>query len=106
MTPGDRARLIKCLGMADSSHDGEAANAGRLANRLVKGQGLTWDGVIAPAARTSGTSFLWDWRKAAQDVLASEPESEWERDFCWSLTARWRGPVLTSRQEATLRRIH
>jgi hypothetical protein len=89
------------FGMTDSAHDGEAANAGPLANRIVKDRGCTWEQVIIPAAVT-----LWDWRRAAQDILASESETAWERDFCWSLIGRWRGPVLTSRQEETFRRIH
>jgi hypothetical protein len=95
------ARLIKFLGLLGSEHDGEIANAGRMADRLVKTHGVSWDAIIIPAR-----DHLWDWRQAAREILASERESEWERSFCWSLVGRWRGPVLTNRQEATLRRIH
>ena len=39
-------RLIRLLGMLGSAHDGEIANAGRMADRLVRGLGLTWRDVI------------------------------------------------------------
>jgi hypothetical protein len=29
----------------------------------------------------SGHARLWDWRSAAREILASERESEWERNF-------------------------
>jgi hypothetical protein len=102
MIPAERERLVKLLGLLGSEHDGEIANAGRMADRFVKNQGLTWDELIVPARDRAG---LWDWRSAAREVLASELGSDWERNFCWSLIARWRGPVLTARHEQTLRRI-
>jgi hypothetical protein len=97
----ERGRLVKLLGLLGSEHDGEIANAGRLADRLVRNHGVTWDEMIVPAR----DRVLWDWRSAAREILASELGSDWERNFCWSLIARWRGPVLTVRQEATLKRI-
>lgn len=43
MTPEKRTRLIQLLGMIGSSHDGEALNAARLAQRLLGSEGLTWE---------------------------------------------------------------
>jgi len=101
MIPEERTRLVRILGLLGSDHDGEVANAGRMADRLIKDRGYTWDEMIVPARDRD----LWDWRSAARDILASERETDWERDFCWNLVGRWRGPDLTARQEATLRRI-
>jgi hypothetical protein len=54
LTDADRIRLARLLGMLGSDHDGEVANAGRLADRLVRGAGLTWlDVVEAPALPTT-----------------------------------------------------
>jgi hypothetical protein len=49
MIPADRARLIKCLGLLGSAHDDEVANAGRMADRLIKDRGYTWDEMLIPA---------------------------------------------------------
>lgn len=43
-----RLRLTRLLGMLGSDHDGEVVNAARIADRLVRENGLTWDDVIAP----------------------------------------------------------
>jgi hypothetical protein len=43
-------KLAKILGMLGSAHDGEIAAAGRRADAMVKGAGLTWGQVIALAA--------------------------------------------------------
>lgn len=39
-------RLIKLLGMIGSDHDGEALNAARLADKLLRDAGMTWADVI------------------------------------------------------------
>jgi hypothetical protein len=41
-------RLARLLGMLGSDHDGEVVNAGRMADRLVRQNGLTWPDIIAP----------------------------------------------------------
>ncbi len=46
LPPALSARLIKLLGMIGSEHDGEALNAARLADRLVRENGLTWENII------------------------------------------------------------
>lgn len=45
----ERQRLWRLLGMVGANHDGEALNAARLADRLVRSRGLTWEQVIGPA---------------------------------------------------------
>jgi hypothetical protein len=44
--PVDKVRLVKLLGMTSSEHDGEALNAMRMANDLVKAAGKTWEDVL------------------------------------------------------------
>ena len=44
-----RTRLARLLGMMGSQHDGEALNAARLADKLVREQGITWFNVISTA---------------------------------------------------------
>jgi hypothetical protein len=43
----DRARLAAVLGMCGSDFEGEALNAARLADRLVREAGLTWEAIVA-----------------------------------------------------------
>lgn len=42
----NRTLLVRCLGMLGSAHDGEVLNAGRVAQKMVRGAGLTWTDVI------------------------------------------------------------
>jgi len=42
----DKVRLAKLLGMTTSEHDGEALNAMRMANDLIKAAGKTWADVL------------------------------------------------------------
>src|SRR5262245_61799691 len=41
-------RLIKLLGMLGSDYAGERANAGRMANDMIRGVGLTWPQILSP----------------------------------------------------------
>jgi hypothetical protein len=105
-----RQRLARLLGMLGSSHDGEATNAGRLADKLVKSLGMTWQDVIAPPAlaspaRQKATRQAPDWPSVAQRVLDCGEASAWETAFCENLLARWRGRRLTEKQAQTLGRI-
>jgi hypothetical protein len=83
MTPrvlpdADRERLARLLGMLGSEFDGEVANAGRLADKLVRQHKLTWFDVVAAPALSAppGTGpqpFAADirqnWRPATQWCL-------------------------------------
>ena len=58
LPPAFADRLIKLLGMIGSAHDGEALNAAKLANKLVREASLTWSDVIgkntpAPPGKTA-----------------------------------------------------
>lgn len=46
LTPGDRARLAKLLGLTGSSHDGEVLAAARKAQEFLKDKGTTWPQVL------------------------------------------------------------
>ena len=62
-------RLVRLLGMLGSAHDGEVANAGRMADRLIRERGLTWPQIIAlgptppatfpPLSREPATALEW-----------------------------------------------
>jgi hypothetical protein len=99
----DRDRLVKTLKLLSSPIDGEVLAAGRTAHKLVAGLG-GWEAVLVPPRPEIGHAF--DWRQAAEEILISGGPSQWELQFCQSLLAKWRGPILTQRQEQTLKRIH
>lgn len=98
----DRAKLVRLLGMLNSSFDAERATAGALADRFIRDRKLTWDQVVAqeqgpyqdsPPQRT--------WRDIVADCQRrSEWLNRWEHDFLASLSM-WRGS-LTPRQAAKL----
>ena len=46
MDEQQRTRLVRLCGMLGSAFDGERANAGQMADNLVKSMGTTWDKVI------------------------------------------------------------
>ena len=86
-----RDRLTKLLGMTQSSHDGEALNAMRLANRTLAENRITWREVL-------GTTTA---------IIASLPE---EADDGWRSIARLcaeRGVgVLTDWESNFVRSLH
>jgi hypothetical protein len=64
-------RLVRLLGMLGSTHDGEVANAGRMADRLIREHGLTWPQIIAPTPPATFTPLsrepatALEWRQLA-----------------------------------------
>lgn len=107
LPPALRDRLTKLLGMTQSSHDGEALNAVRLANRVLAEHRLTWREALgtttAIAARPDDEDFLDDWRSVAR-LCAEQGRgilTDWEMDFVRSLP-RFRR--ISSKQEAILLR--
>ena len=64
-------RLVRLLGMLGSAHDGEVANAGRMADRLIREHGLTWSQIIAPTPPATFTPLFrepttaLEWRQLA-----------------------------------------
>jgi hypothetical protein len=113
--PPDLAnRLAKVLGMLGSDHDGEIAAAGRRANAMIKGAGLTWGDVIARAAPKSEpqqqSRAPRRWRRPASPSDAAalclqwrdEVLTDWEADFCRSLVGRYR---ISPKQTVVIERI-
>ena len=106
-----RRKLVGVLGMLGSYHAGERDVAAQLANRIVRGAGLTWNELMPPRGWSRDPSrralvhlhlrrIGANWHTAA----ASHPRwlSDWERDFLAGLS-RW--PRLSSKQTAILDRI-
>jgi hypothetical protein len=73
----DRARLVACLKLLASPHDGEALAAARAAARLVEAAGPSWSVLILPQpdrpAKRSLTQRLAD-RCLQHRELLTEPE--------------------------------
>jgi hypothetical protein len=90
LTPSDRQRLAKLLGLLGSDHAGERDAAGLAAHRLIRDRGLIWSdvilgppGIVAAANRNAVET----WRQTVADCLR-QPGSlrSWEHDFLRSLT--------------------
>jgi hypothetical protein len=45
----DLTKLARILGMSGSAHDGEALNAVRMADRLIRDNKMTWEDLLAPS---------------------------------------------------------
>jgi hypothetical protein len=108
-----RAKLAAILGMIGSAHDGEALNAARLADRLVRDHGLTWHDALTPPLmeqnqrqRPDGRDFnpvAPDWsRTAAECSRYLHLLNRWEADFLAGLA---RFPRLSFEQRDVLRKI-
>jgi hypothetical protein len=119
MTPSQRTRLIKLLGMLGSEHDGECLNAARSAQRLVKEAGETWEQVLMAATgvdpqEVANAAFKAGyadgrayrpptWRALAEDLL-DEDINDWETEFCEGFIARgWASP--SEKQRAVFERM-
>ena len=110
LAAAERERLARILGMTGSAHSGEALNAARMANRILRESGANWfDALSAPKPEEpeSGEDQFaaWGgWRAAARTVALHGGGliSEWERRFALSLTAF---PRISPKQEALLRDI-
>jgi hypothetical protein len=133
-THGARHRLAKLLGMTTSSHDGEALVAARMAGKLIRELGLSWEQALAPVAKPSEPSrealgkargegyrqgylegmrdaaralrpSAAPWRGIAQDML-DHPRSltEWETKFLLSFVHH-KSAAPTPRQRTVFDRI-
>jgi hypothetical protein len=123
MTPDTKTRLIKLLGMMGSIHDGEILNAARLAHRLVKEAGLTWEQAIGGItgeqlrkAEHNGFNRGYEvasakyrtptWRALCETLLEDYADAltPWEEGFVQNfLERRWGSP--TERQREIFTRI-
>lgn len=52
----DKAKLVKLLRMTTSSQDGEALNAIRMVNAMLREENIDWDHLVGPNAATRVTS--------------------------------------------------
>lgn len=116
MTPKDRKKLVALLGMTGSSEDGEVANAGRMANQMVRELGLTWDDVVShEAVESVNPTPEYRTAKRDDDDLSHRVMAEWlleqkstmlstkERLFCEDML-EWNYP--TDKQLQWLTKIY
>jgi len=97
--------------MFSSSHDGEVANAARMAEKLVKARGETWDNVIKhngnhqqPSPPKPRTPY--PWKAAVDECMEWEDHlTAWENEFLESLAERSVHKPLTVKQEVALNKI-
>lgn len=105
--PLDRRRLAHVLARLASPYDGEALTAGRTANNMVHGAGLSWAEVIIlgpplPTPRPDPVPFG-EAGEIAYCLRWSRQLSEWEANFIASIRGQRR--PLTARQRNALARI-
>ena len=108
-----RHRLARLLGMLGSAHDGEALNAGRLADKLVRGAGLTWHDVLSlppssdhpPLDEGPFADWPGGWRGAATHCLryGDHVLTAWEREFLHKIDS-YVGEI-SPKQQVVLRRL-
>lgn len=75
MDDKQRTRLIQFLGMLGSEHDGERANAAKMADTLLRASGLDWKAVVDGALGTQdgkkGVEYMKGWAAGFQDGARS-----------------------------------
>ena len=102
----DRERMAQLLGMFSSDFDNEVVTAARMAERLRRETGETWDQILAPAALPPPT-----WQRDIETVAdaisycleKAEALTDWESNFVATL-GRQRSPI-SPKQLAVLDQI-
>lgn len=87
LSPTDRQRLVKLLGLLGSDYAGERDAAGLAAHRLIRDRGLGWEDVIEPL-QSPGANHPTSqpWRQTVAECLRQPCALRtWERDFLRSL---------------------
>jgi hypothetical protein len=85
LKPIEADKLARICGMFGSEHEGERASAAWLADRLVRGAGVSWFDVLAGANVRSAPESLSD---LCRQLLAySDFLTVWEASFLQSLRA-------------------
>jgi hypothetical protein len=107
VTPLERDRLSKLLGMLGSHHDGEVACAGRMAHALIVAAGTTWPELLGVSDAPVPTIREWREPRCKNDILDRCADFEhvlspWERQFIVSIAAR---KQLSAKQAAVIDRI-
>jgi hypothetical protein len=80
----DFGRLLKILEMTASSHDGEALNAIRMANKILAEAKVSWAQIVANPVtyRTGGNTYTEEvFRGAAENVRRAREEARFNADF-------------------------
>lgn len=115
LSPAERQKLVRILGMLGSDHDGERAAAAALASRLVRDKGLGWDDVIAadgpgrqqaPGGAQGGTGGSSRWQDSDNLTVCLKWLGEltgWEVTFVTDLRRKRR--PFTSAQRAKVEQI-
>jgi hypothetical protein len=103
LSPPDRERLAKLLGMLGSEHQGERDAAGLAAHRLVTASGLTWSSIVCiPQSEPMHAHHAdpLNWRATATRARQFEHLiNKWEFEFLAGLP---RFPRLSAKQRGTL----
>jgi hypothetical protein len=106
LSAADRARLVRLLGMLNSSFDAERETAGSLADRFIREHNLTWEQIVAHGVESQHhqhrrPSTARSWHDVVVDCQ-QRPErlNQWERDFLASISTCRSG--LTPKQKAKL----
>jgi hypothetical protein len=103
-----RLCLARLLGMMGSDHDGEALNAARMADRLVRKHGVTWLEVITtpvlpPLSTADPLAQFTSCAEACRFTLARAPTlTQWECKFPRNVAGFSK---LSLKQLDTLRRL-
>jgi len=74
LTPDQRQKLVKLLGLLSSDHSGERDAAGLAAQRLVTNAGASWSDVINPPALPS-------WRQPQPEPPRRRPQPKPQPDY-------------------------
>jgi len=106
-------RLSKLLVLLSSDQPGEVVNAAGAIGRALEGVGATWHDLAqalttAPAPPNPSSRPASELHQTmAEQLWGRVPLSPWEEEFVGSLLKRLRrGRPLTTKQAATLTRIH
>jgi hypothetical protein len=106
LSPVERTKLAKMLGMLGSDHAGEREAAAHAATSFLKARGLCWEDVLSPPS--SGDQGLYDlagrWREAAATcaLRGAGILTPWEFDFARNLVSFSR---CTDKPLGVLRRL-
>jgi hypothetical protein len=106
LSPAERAKLIRILGMLGSDFDGERASAGLLASRLLKVNNITWADVVCipqkaePPKSGNDDPLGLDWRQTAiRCQQFPHLINSWETEFLSGLPDF---PRLSEKQKSKL----
>jgi hypothetical protein len=109
MKPELQRRLVMLLGMLGSDFPGEVSNAGKLASKLVRENGLTWaevvGGTLAASSRRQGRESP-ALERVRACLLRKAELTTWEQEFLTSILSQlMRGWRLSEKQLGVIVRI-